>query len=152
MSETEDRIQEVQRTALGSRLLKGAEVLGSLRRRGLYCSQGWQASCLCQPQSNFCLAKIRWIELYCELRGEAAALWILLGSGEFGVIEAMTVRQWHATGLTALVLVPGSSKVPIRVGRHGTTWKTIVDLGALDSTADYQPTLRSVLKLQEAFR
>lgn len=142
-----DRIREIERAATSSRLLRGAEILGDLRRRGLFCSNGWRATCQCEPQSEFCLAKLRWVNLYVEFQGEVDAN---LGT-EFGVIEAMTVRQWHATKLTALVEVPFSRK-PIRVGPRGTTWKTIVDLSALQGTSDYEPALQSVLKLQGAIR
>ena len=151
MAEITDRIKEIQRQALSNRLLRGAEILGDLRRRGLFCSLGWSAGCACSPKSEFCSAKLRWIELYCSVGSDDEASWLLFGSGEFGVIEAMTVRQWHATKLTALVEVPLSRK-PIRVGPRGTTWKTIVDLSALQDTADYAPALQSVLKLQGAIR
>lgn len=144
------RVEEVRRQTLSNRLLRGAEVLGELRRRGLFCSAGWSWACPCEPESDFCRAKQKWLELYCDLHGEAGARWILFLS-EFTVIEAMTVRQWHATGLTALVQVPYSKK-PIRVGPHGTTWKTLVDLAALQDTADYAPALQAVLKLQGAIR
>lgn len=151
MNEVEERIQEVQRATLSSRLLKGAEILGDLRRRGLFCSSGWSWACPCGPESDFCRAKRKWLDLYCELHGEAGARWILYLSSEFTVIEAMTVRQWHATKLTAAVEVP-FSKRPIRVGPRGTTWKTLADLSALQDTADYAPALQSVLKLQGALR
>ena len=151
MAEITDRIKEIQRQALSNRLIRGAEILGDFRRRGLFCSLGWSSGCYCSPKSDFCLAKLRWVELYCSLSDDEATSWILFGSGEFGVIEAMTVRQWHATKLTALVEVPYSKK-PIRVGPRGTTWKTIVDLSALQGTADYEPALQSVLKLQGAIR
>ena len=147
MAEMTDRIKEIQRQVLSNRLVRGAETLGSFRRRGLFCSNGWRATCQCEPQSDFCLAKLRWVNLYVEFQGEVDAN---LGT-EFGVIEAMTVRQWHATKLTALVEVPYSKK-PIRVGPRGTTWKTIVDLSALQGTSDYEPALQAVLKLQGAIR
>ena len=143
-----DRVEEIKKTAISARLMKGAEILGDLRRRGLLCSAGWSAACPCTPPSDFCLAKAKWAALYADLHEGEDVSGLF---SEYGVIEAMTVRQWHATKLTALVEVPFSKK-PIRVGPRGTTWKTLVDLAALVDTADYAAALQSVLKLQGALR
>ena len=133
------------------RLLRGAEVLGELWRSGVRCTTGgWGSTCSCSPPVDFCVAKRRWIDLYCALHGEEAS-WIRSNGGPFDLILAMSVRQFEATGITALVQVPGS-EVPIRVGPDGTVWQTIADLGALYSTAEYDAALKDVLRVQRSFR
>jgi hypothetical protein len=84
------------------------------------------------------------VSLYVDYVGGIAPNWL---SGPFGVIEAMTVSQFEATGLTALVEVPGSP-VPIKVGSGGTCWQTILDLCTLHQTPDYDAALQAVIKIQ----
>lgn len=165
MSSIQETIKERQRAMLPSRLLRGAEVIGTLRRTGQFCTGGWSPGCSCSPKSDFCVAKERWIALYGEYaawKGVDTAWMLSPATNRFALIEAMTVRQFEATGLTALVEVPFCEK-PIRVGPKGTIWGTIVDLGVIwngesltgDNTdyskTDYIEALKAVEKLQGAF-
>jgi hypothetical protein len=157
MASIQDTIKEKQRAMLPTRLLRGAGVLGDLWRSGLRCAGGWSPDCPLEAGENdFCVAKKRWIALYLE-HAEHVKLdtaWILFpASNRFAVIEAMSVRQFEATGLTALVEVPFSTK-PVRVGKKGTDWRTVVDLGLVwngdptkDNT-DYITALKSVEMIQ----
>lgn len=151
MANVQEIIKAKQRAMLPTRLLRGAEVLGNLWRSGVRCSGGWGSACSCSPRVDFCEAKRRWIDLYCELQGDEEASWIRFNGGAFDVILAMSVRQFEKTGVTALVLVPGT-EIPIRIGQDGTVWQTIHDLGALDGTTDYDAALRAVLKIQQVMR
>ena len=141
-------IQEIiktkQRAMLPTRLLRGAEILGNLWRSGVRCSGGWGSACSCPQATDFCTTKDRWVALYVEYVGTK-------NQGPIDVLQAMSVRQFEATGLTVLVLVPGS-EIPIRVGKNGTLWQTISDLGALEGTTDYGPALQAVLNIQKVMR
>jgi hypothetical protein len=151
---TEDRDESFvrwQRAHLRARLLRGAKVLGTLWRTGARCKGEWSAVCPCDPQGIFCRAKERWVKIFGELHGEEEVARLRRDGGRFGLLLAMTVRQFEATGLTLLVEVPGG-KEPIRVGANGTSWKTLLDLAALRSTPDYDDALGAVLKIQLAER
>jgi hypothetical protein len=140
-----------QRAHLRARLLRGAKVLGTLWRSGARCEGEWSAVCPCEPQGIFCRAKERWVKIFGELHGEEEVARLRRDGGRFGLLLAMTVRQFEATGLTLLIELPGG-KEPIRVGANGTSWKTLLDLAALRSTPDYDDALGDVLKIQLAER
>lgn len=149
MTTLQEIIAAKRRAMIPSRLLRGAEILGDLWRSGVRCKSGWASGCSCKEvggETDFCVAKQRWVALYIEHAGFEVSGWLAFNE-PFGVIEAMSVRQFDATGLTVLVEVLGT-KTPIRVGPRGTCWQTIVDLGAIDATKDYGSALTSVLKIQ----
>jgi hypothetical protein len=152
VTEVRDETAEAwHRGNLRSRLLRGAKVLGELWRSGARCAAEWSAVCPCDPQGIFCRAKERWVKIYGELNGEEEVAQLRRDGGRFGLLLAMTVRQFEATGLTLLVEVPGGEE-PIRVGAKGTSWETLLDLAALRSTPDYTAALGAVLKIQLAER
>jgi hypothetical protein len=98
--------------------------------------------------NDFCLVKRQWVELLEEYYNGPP--FGLSGNEPFYVIESMTVSQFRATGLTALVDVP-TAETPIRVGVRGTTWKTLVDLAALqDDDAVLAVAVDAVLKIQKS--
>lgn len=141
------RVEAAKKSAIPSRLLRGAEVLGRLWRAGQRCLSGWARICPCPNPTEFCQVKVKWIGLSDEYYGGPP--FGLAGHEPFYVIEAMTVSQWRASGLTAVVEVPGGEK--IRVGVRGTTWKTLVDLAALqDDDAVLAVAVDAVVKLQKS--
>jgi hypothetical protein len=148
VSTTIDRVEAAKKSALPSRLLKGASLLGQLWKDGVRCVSLWSRVCPCEPKTSFCEVKRKWIALAEEYyEGPPHGL---SGSEPFYVVEAMTVSQFRAAGLTALVEVP-CSQVPIRVGIRGTTWKTIVDLAELqDDDAVLAVAVDAVIKIQKA--
>jgi hypothetical protein len=145
--DTIERVEAAKKSALPSRLLKGAGLLGQLWRDGTRCVSMWSRVCPCSPQNDFCQVKLKWIKLLEEYYDGIP--FGLSGNEPFYVIEAMKVSQFRATGLTALVDVPHAS-TPIRVGVRGTTWKTLVDLAELqDDDAVLAVAIDAVLKLQK---
>ncbi len=141
-----ERIQLARRSGLTSRLAKGAAAIGQIRRMGVFCTGEWSGTCPCNPRSDFCDAKMRWLELAEEFYGGPP--WGLTGFEKFYLVEAMTVSQWAATGLTIRVLPPTGNEV-IKVGPRGTDWKTITQLGELLGTQEYPELLASVIKIQK---
>jgi hypothetical protein len=141
------RIAEIEKSALPGRLLKGATNLGTTWRAGQRCLSDWSRICPCVAPTDFCQVKRKWIALAEEFYG--APPHGLSGNEPFYVIEAMTLSQFRATGLTALIELPGAA-MPIRVGSRGTTWKTILDLAELqDDDAVLAVAVDAVLKLQK---
>lgn len=142
-----DRVKEAEKSALPGRLRKGARILGRLYLEGQRCISGWSRICPCMKPSEFCDAKKRWVILNDEYYGGPP--FGLAGHEPFYVIEAMTISQWRESGLTATVQVLGDQQ--IRVGVHGTTWKTIADLAELqDDDAALAVAVDAVVKLQRA--
>ncbi len=149
---TQDRIQEIKREALPGRLRLGAEALGSLWRAGGRCPDLWAVPCSCgASEGDFCRAKVRWAGLLLEWYG---GLWPrdLTGREPYAIVEAMRVdpRWWEATGLTALVEIPGG-QAPIRVGPRGTSWKTVEDLDLIPAGPGRDEAMRAVERIQKVF-
>lgn len=141
-----DRVEAAQKSAVPSRLLRGAEVLGRLWREKMRCGVGWAVGCACgQLATEFCVAKGRWATLYQDLHGDEAA-W-LTPDRLFGILEAMTVRQFEASGITAQIELPGAI-VPLLVGPKGICWKTVSDLGAIEDNVDRQIALDAAMRFQ----
>lgn len=145
---TESIVDARRLAAIPSRLSRGASHLGRLYREGQRCPSAWSRICPCSTPNDFCLVKRQWIQLLEEYYDGPP---FGLGGNElFYVIEAMTVSQFRATGLTALVQV-ARDLPPIRVGVRGTTWKTLVDLAALqDDDAVLAVAVDAVLKIQKS--
>ena len=145
-----NRVAEIHRSAIPSRLLKGAENLGTAWRSGQRCLSGFARICPCPTPTEFCQVKLKWIALAEEYYGGMP--FGLSGYEPFYVIEAMTVSQFRQSGLTATVEVPYSTvRTTIRVGSQGTTWKTLVDLADLqDDDAALAVGVDAVVKLQKA--
>jgi hypothetical protein len=163
MTTIENRISEIQKSALPSRLLRGAEILGRLYRAGQRCLSGWSRICPCQTPTDFCQAKVKWVQVNDEYYDGPP--FGLAGHEPYYVIEAMRVSQFRALGLTTLVHVPTRTVIDgtggvgvvesetIRVGVKGTTWKTLLDLAALqDDDAALAVAVDAVVKLQKADR
>jgi hypothetical protein len=156
----ESRIAEIHRSAIPSRLLKGAENLGTAWRSGQRCLSGFARICPCPTPTEFCQVKLKWIALAEEYYDGMP--FGLSGYEPFYVIEAMTVSQFKVTKLTALIQIPVQVSVSekevgviqseiIRVGYRGTTWKTIVDLSDLqDDDVALAVGVDAVVKLQKA--
>lgn len=144
-----ERVQLARRAGLHSRLLRGAGAIGQIRRLGIFCTGEWSRECPCSPRSDFCDAKALWLELVEDLHGGPP--WGLSGDEPFYLVEAMTVKQWAATGLTIRILPPTGNEV-ILVGSKGAGWETITTLGALYGTQDYPEVLASVLAIQKVIR
>lgn len=153
MNHFQDRISEIEKSLIPSRLLRGAEILGRLYRAGQRCLSGWARICPCPTPTEFCQAKVKWVGVADEYYGGPP--FGLAGHEPYYVIEAMTVSQFKATKLTATVEVPDAiiGTATIYVGVRGTTWKTIADLGALqDDDAALAVALDAVVKIQKADR
>ena len=142
-----ERIEKARRAGLSSRLMKGAAAIGELRRMGLFCSGEWSGTCPCNPRSDFCDAKLRWLGLVEDLHGGPP--WGLTGFEKFYLFEAMTIGQWAATGLNARILPPTGND-SIRIGPRGTDWKTFTQLRDVYGTQEYPELLASVVKIQKA--
>lgn len=141
-------VEARRRAAIPFRLSRGASHLGRLWREKVRCVSLWSRICPCEVPNDFCLVKRQWIELLEDYyEGQPFGL---TGNEQFYLIEAMTVSQFKSLGLTALVDVP-TAETPIRVGVRGTTWKTLVDLAALqDDDAVLAVAVDAVLKIQKS--
>ena len=144
-----ETIAAKQRAMLPMRLLRGAEVLGSLWRDGDRCASGWSPGCECVAAgtaTDFCEAKRRWVGLYIERVGAEEARWLATG-GPFGLVMAMTEEQFAATGLTFRIQVPGD--VTILVGQRGADLSTIRDLSRIRDPKELAEAIRAVKLIQE---
>ncbi len=162
-----DRVEELKKRAGSRRLGTGSAYLGKAWRSGHRCKGGWTGSCPCPPaeQTPFCKGKIRWVEILLS-SNDGRWPYELTGAEDFAIIEAMTLSQFEALGLTALVELPGAEQ-PIRIvsepvlvtheGRFQKTvtprsaWWTIVDLALTVPGEDREEALRAVEKLQAVF-
>lgn len=138
--------------SLSERLLKGAQMLGNLWRRGKRCDRGWSlgeadilstvsplvfSGCSCAKPGDFCKARWLWITLALENQQEIA-------DGPFGLAWTMTAAQWDATGLT---LVVESEKAGLlRIGSKGT-----ISAAHLRKLADDPQSAISIFSLTRAF-
>ena len=66
-------------------------------------------------------------------------------------MEAMTVKQFGTTKLTARVGLPGTD-TPLRVGPAGTVWTTIVDLAIIGPGGERDQAVEAVQKLQAVLK
>lgn len=144
-----ERVRETKKSTIPDRLFNGSTYLGDVWRAGNRCQYGWQGICNCGSLSTpFCDGKMRWVGLLNELHEG----WPdgLIGTEEFAVIRAMTVGQFVASKLTALVEIP-ETKVPIHIGSMGTYWWTLVDLAITVPGEDRENTLMALLNIQRVF-
>jgi len=147
----QDRIAELKRNAIPSRLERGAEVLGRLWKAQIRCGGGWGRACHCgSAQTDFCRTKGKWLALLQEYHGGELP-YGLTGQEEYFIIEAMTVSTFEASGLTALVEVLEGRK-PIRIGRGGGSWQTIVDFALLEPGFERNQAIEAVVKIQNVFK
>jgi hypothetical protein len=145
-----DRLTQLQNEGLDDRLKQGAAYLGRLWRAGTRCRDSWVGQCPCGDQANpFCRAKERWISLLLE-RHSGSWPYGLTGREPFSMVEAMTVSMFEASGLTAIVELPGATK-PIRVGPKASAWQTVSDLGRTTPGEDRKEALEAVEKIQKVF-
>ncbi len=150
MSTIQETIAEKQRAMIPGRLVKGAEILGKLWRDGVRCRSEWTGICPCSDPNQFCLSKKKWLGLVLELHGGKYPN-DLSGNEGFLVLECMDDKMFEVSGLTILKEVPGA-RSPIRVGRNGTCLQTILDLQALEGTAEYAGAVEAVVRIQEVMR
>lgn len=146
MTDMADRIEQVRRTGLKSRLVNGARVLGNYWRRGVRCSAGWSMKCPCgDGATEFCGAKVKWVDI---LRDHHGDVWPygLEGTEPFFVIDAMSRSMSEASGLTIKIEYPGHP--PILVGPKGTDWRTIGQLSEIQDTPDFSDAMEAVLMIQ----
>lgn len=144
-----DRIEQLKKEGLKARLLKGAAFLGDGWRAGQRCKRAWSGSCVCGAEAtDFCKDKMHWVKLLLEYHGGWP--YELTGTEEFTVIEAMTIGQFEASGLTARVELPGV-ETPLRFGAKGTVWTTLVDLAITVPGEDREAAIVAVQKLQKHF-
>jgi hypothetical protein len=117
--------QATEKPPLHERLLRGAVVLGKLwqAKKGGEC--GWHLGCQCKDVGDWCKAKMLWVRLAIE--GERVSE--EAGSGPFGVIEIMMVKEFAAARLTMTLDLPDLGK--IAVGPKGQIpWETFASLDA----------------------
>lgn len=127
MTSTEERIDEIRRSAIPERLLRGAAVLGNLWRSGSRCVGGWSALCPCEEgkESSFCLAKEKWVGLCRDWSPDG--LEELHEADPHFVLKVMTVRMFEATQLTMTVSLQGAEK-SIKIGPKSTSFSTLISL------------------------
>lgn len=147
MTTIQDTIAAKQKVMIPARLVKGAAILGQLWRDGVRCRSEWSGVCPCAEPNDFCRSKAKWLGFVREFNdGKYPAG--LTGTEGFLVLECMTEEALMASGITILKAVPGA-RVPIRVGRNGTCLQTILDLAALEGTAEYDEAVEAVVRIQE---
>ncbi len=145
-----DRYEELKQERCAVRLFKGAAYLGDVWREGFRCVDGWKGTCRCgSEETAFCRGKNRWIRILLECHGGWP--YELTGNEDFAVIEAMTVKQFGTTKLTARVELPGMD-TPLRMGLAGTVWTTIVDLAIIEPGEERDQAIAAVQKLQATFQ
>jgi hypothetical protein len=140
-----DRVEEIRKGALPGRLTVGAGHLGRFWKAGIRCAAGWRGSCQCDPQTSFCKAKLKWIEILKELHGGLP--YGMTGAEEYFVIESMTLSMIEASGLTVIVEVPGARKT-IKFGGKSEAWALLPELAAMDPD-DVPGVLEAVVLMQE---
>lgn len=146
-----DRVLQIQKRAVFKRLGTGSAYLGDAWRNGHRCGGGWTGSCPCGDvgMTPFCKGKVRWVALLLQLHNGHWP-YELTGQEEFAIIEAMTITQFAASGLTARVEVPGA-ELPLRFGRKGTYWWTLLDLALTVPGEERQSAFQAVQKIQTTF-
>jgi len=148
-----DRVAQIQRSNTPARLLKGAENLGAAWRAGQRCLSGFSRICPCANPTDFCLIKLKWVQIAEEYYGGQP--FGLAGHESYYVIDAMTISQFRATGLTAVVEIPMGpvSGEKIYIGPKGTHWGTIANLAQFqDDDAALAVAIDAIVKLQKADR
>lgn len=133
-----------ERAMTPARLLKGAGVLGRIWRDGHRCAGGWSRGCGCAAPTVFCQAKARWINLLDSLPPGHAREWTRTNDGPLFAVEAMTVDEAEASGLTFFVLAADGRRF-VFGGQRGTCWKTLRDLRKAPEAGD------AVAKIQKVF-
>lgn len=143
----EGHLQEIarnERAMTPARLVRGAAVLGRIWRNGHRCAGGWGKICGCAAPTVLCQAKARWITLLDSLPPGHAREWTRTHDGPLFVVEAMTVDEAEASGLTFLVSGPDGKRL-VFGGARGTCWKTLRDLRKAPEAHD------AVVKIQKVF-
>ena len=149
-----DRVAELKRHAelaeMPGRLLKGAEVLGRLWKSDIRCKDGWRRGCGCHGlATDFCHAKLKWLDIRLRFQPGLLEEWEMTGEEEYFVVEAMMLKQFEASGITAVVGAPGVEG-QIRFGTKGTYWWTLLDLALTVPGEDREQTWKDVVKIQKA--
>jgi hypothetical protein len=141
-------IASKKKAMIPARLEKGAAVLGRLWQEEVRCLSGWSGICPCESPNDFCLGKKKWLSLVKELY-DGKYPYGLSGTEGFLVLECMTERMFIASGLTIVKNVPGA-QAPIRIGRKGTVFQTILDLESIyeSDPAVYNDAVQAVVKIQ----
>ncbi len=123
---------------LKARLLKGSAVIGKFWRDGQRCSAAWAPSCPDEQKTNFCKAKMRWVELALQDGRQ-------IDDTPNGILATgMLAREFDATGITMTIDNPDHGL--IRVGPIGELLMS--DLAKLKTAPE---SLGGFLKLLKAF-
>lgn len=126
-----------------ARLLRGATVLGQIWRAGHRCAGGWSRSCDCEAPTPFCQAKAKWIALLDSLPSGHVRDWAKRDDGPLFVVEAMTIAELEASGLTVFVLGPQGQPLAFG-GPNGTCWQTLRDLMKAPEATDAVAMIQKV--------
>lgn len=120
-----------------ARLFKGATVIGKFWRDGLRCSAAWAPSCTDEQQTDFCKAKMRWVELALQDGRQIA-------DTPSGILSTgMLAREFDATGITMTIDNPDHGLV--RVGPKGELLMS--DLAKLETEPDGIGGFLKILKV-----
>lgn len=132
---------EIQTT---ERLVNGAKLMGQLFRSGQRCGAGWKFGC---PDAAASKTKL------CRAKGQWEALAVQAGRkisddqappSDFEFVEAMTVKEFVASGLTMKVDLGDGS--PVRIGAAGEIPIADFITMAIDPTG-----MNGVLKILRSF-
>lgn len=146
-----DRLEQLRRQGLKGRLRKGVAYVGTVWRAGHRCKDGWKGMCNCGTDAtSFCRGKIRFMGLLLEYHGGWP--YELSGTEDFAIIEAMTVKEFEASGLTARVELP-RVETPLRIGKKGgAEWMVLFELSLIPAGNDEQAgAVDAILKIQTVF-
>ena len=149
MTTIEETIAARQKAMIPARLLKGAAVIGRLWREGVRCRGEFGPICLCEPKTDFCWVKEKWLALVREFY-DGKYPYNLSGNEGILVLECMDAKMFEASGLTIVLEVPPNRAI-LRIGRKGTCGQTIVDLAAIPAGAARDAAVEAVVKIQQVF-
>jgi hypothetical protein len=149
-----DRIAELKRNAIPTRLEKGAEVLGRLWKAQIRCGGGWGQACPCgSAQTDFCKTKAKWLALLQEYHGGELP-YGMTGQEEnlIGILmlwEGLTGGILDVSGMTVMVDLGG--RKPVKFGQKWTKLETLVQLQSMPLCPDRDQALEAVIKMQEVY-
>ncbi len=122
---------------LKARLFKGARVIGKFWRDGLRCNAAWAPSCPDEEKTDFCKAKMRWVELALQDGRQIA-------DTPNGILATgMLAMEFDATGITMTIDNPDHGL--IRVGPKGEL--LMRDLAKLETAPDALDGFLKILKV-----
>jgi hypothetical protein len=120
---------------LRGRLVRGAEILGSLWRSGVRCEKKFALTCSCPAPTKFCRAKKLFSDLWKTAvdNGWRRPDWQeIRGDDPHCILFMMNAVEFEATGLNFCVEHPMLGKV--KVGPKGISIRGLKDLSELSET------------------